>query len=375
MNILAYVHLRNIYGSTGHGRAARQITEHLAHESEDRLHILADRRDHRQTVHKVGRPWTEFSYHFFDSETSRQHARWAFTGKPLAEDYWPEAQIVYSTCESYVPTRKARLVVTLHDAAIFEDGALPRSYGLYRERLKVKLSHGLVSRKADLITTGSHHSAERLAHFFPKMGSRLRIVPYAVSPRFFVPVSDEGRKALEVFGLTDRPFILLPGGLNYRKNAELVLQAWPLIHQLNPEVQLVVAGHCEPRYAVRAGVLGESGVLTGYVSDEALCSLYHAARVVWFPTLYEGFGLPVLEAMVCGAPVVTSNSTSIPEVAGNAAVLVSPTSVTENVEVIDSLLKNSRLRKELSQKGQAHGQNFTWQNSAFQLRQHFQSLV
>src|SRR6185503_3801958 len=126
MNILAYVHLRNIYGSTGHGRVARQITEHLAQESADQLRILADPEDHRKTVHKVGSPWTEFLYHFFENDTSRQHARWALTGKPLAEDYWPEAQIVYSTCESYIPTRKARLVVTLHDASIFENGALPR---------------------------------------------------------------------------------------------------------------------------------------------------------------------------------------------------------------------------------------------------------
>ena len=375
MNILAYVHLRNIYGSTGHGRVARQITEHLAQESADQLRILADREDHRKTVHKVGSPWTEFLYHFFENETSRQHARWALTGKPLAEDYWPEAQIVYSTCESYIPTRKARLVVTLHDASIFENGALPRRWLFYRERLKLKLSHGLVSRKADLITTVSQHSADRLAHFFPKMRSRLRVVPCAVSPCFFSPVSAEGKATLQELGLLERPFVLLPGGLNHRKNAALVLRAWPLIHQMHPEVRLVVAGHCEPVYLAPARALGSSVMLTGFVSDDALCALHDAAQVVWFPSLYEGFGMPVLEAMARGTPVVTSNTTSIPEVAGDAGELVSPMSVDENVEALDYLLKDSGRREELSQRGKLRAQQFTWKRTATELRRHFLSLV
>jgi glycosyltransferase involved in cell wall biosynthesis len=375
MNILAYVHLRNIYGSTGHGRAARQITEHLAQEPADRLRILADPEDHRKTVHKVGPPWTEFSYHFFESETSRQHARWALTGRPPAEAYWPEAQIVYSTCESYVPTRKARLVVTVHDASVFEAGALPGNWLFFRERLKLKLSHGLVSRKADLIATGSRHSAERLAHFFPEMRSRLRVVPCAVSPCFFSPVSAEGESALRELGLLERPFVLLPGGLNHRKNAALVLRAWPLIHQMHPEVRLVVAGHSDPVYLAPARALGDSVTLTGFVSDEALCALHDAAQVVWFPSLYEGFGLPVLEAMARGTPVVTSNTTSIPEVAGDAGALVSPMSVDENVGAIDHLLRDSGGREELSRRGKIRARQFTWERTASELRRHFLSLV
>src|SRR5689334_9069762 len=131
MNILAYVQLRNLYGSTGDGRVARQIIEHLVQNTEDRLHILADPEDHRQVVHKVGSPWTEIPYHFFNRNTSRQHAQWAFTGRPAAEHYWPDAEIVYCTCDAYVPTRRAKLAAILHDAAIFESRALPRRYLLY----------------------------------------------------------------------------------------------------------------------------------------------------------------------------------------------------------------------------------------------------
>lgn len=375
MNILAYVQLRNIYESTGDGRVARQITEHLLQRTEDRLHILADPEDHGRVVHKVGSPWTELSYHFFDRNTSRQHAQWAFTGRPLAEDYWPDVEIVYCTCDAYVPTRRAKLVVTLHDAAIFENRALPRHYLFYRERLKCRLTYGILSRKADLIQTVSHFSAERLAHYFPALRSRLRVVPNAVSPRFFLPVSAEGKQALHEYGLNDRPFVLLPGGLQFRKNAALVLQAWPLVRQLHPEVQLVVAGHSAPDYLAAAKALGESVRLMGYVSDEVLCALYEAAQVVWFPSLYEGFGLPVLEAMAQGAAVVTSKVASLPEVAGDAAILVSPASVAEHVEALRGLLQDGRQRQALGQRGRLRAQQFTWPRSVAQLRQHFLSLI
>ena len=221
----------------------------------------------------------------------------------------------------------------------------------------------------------SHFSAERITHFFPSLSSRLRIVHNAVSPCFFSPVPAEGKDALKQWGLADRRFVLLPGGLNYRKNASLVLKAWPFVHQTHPDVQLVVAGHCEPAFLASAKALEESVRLTGYVSDEILCALYDAAEVVWFPSLYEGFGLPVLEAMARGTAVVASNSTSLPEVAGDAAVLVSPTSVSEHVDALRSLMEDTRQREVLGQRGRRRAQQFTWQRSAAQLRQHFVSLT
>ena len=375
MNILAYVQLRNIYGSTGSGRVARQVTEHLACEPGNTLRILADPIDHKRVVHKAGLPWTEFAYHFFNHETSKQQARWIFSGKPTAEHYWPEAEIVYCTNVSYVPTKRARLVITIHDAAVFEEGALPHKWLFYKQRLKSRYLYSMLARKADLIHTGSNFSAERIAHYFPGLRSRLRVVQYAVTPRFFSPVSAEGESYLEGHGLRDRPFILLPCGFHYRKNAELVLQAWPVIHKLCPDLKLVVVSHCDPYYARRARALGDSVKMTGFINDEILCSLHHAAQLVWFPSVYEGFGLPLLEAMACGTPVVASNSTSIPEVADDAAVLVSPKSVAEHVEAIEALLKDSSQREEMSRRGKIHAQQFTWSQTVACLKQLFSTLV
>ncbi len=373
MNVLSYVHLRNIHGSTGAGRVARQLTEHVAGLDAVNLRVLADARDHRAILPKVGAPWTGFSYHLFANDTSRQQARWLLTGRPNAESYWPDVDIVHCTMESYVPAR-CRLVTTLHDAAYFEPSAHARSFANMRQRWKWRFLYSTMSRKVDLFHTVSQFSADRLATFFPSIASRLRVVHNAVPPRFFQPVSEEGEEYLRRTALSDRRFILLTGGLHHRKNAPLVLQAWPLLHRKLPDVLLVVAGHCDPEFAERVREI-HSIRLTGFVSDEALCSLYHAAQAVWVPSRYEGFGIPVIEAMACGAAVVASDSSSLPEVAGNAAVLVPPDSADAHVEALEALLDNAGLKESLRQSGRIRSRQFTWTAAAAKLRGCFQELL
>jgi len=97
MNLLTYVHLRNIYRSTGVGRVARELTEQLSRIDSIHQEILADRADHARVVHKVGGPWEHFRYHLFNSDTSRQQARWFLTNRPTAEEYWPHVDLAYCT--------------------------------------------------------------------------------------------------------------------------------------------------------------------------------------------------------------------------------------------------------------------------------------
>jgi glycosyltransferase involved in cell wall biosynthesis len=375
MNVLTYVHLRNIYGSTGAGRVARQIVEHLAQNVDINQRILADHSDYVNIIPKVGEPWTSFSYSFFKNDTSLQQAYWALLGHPSAEQFWSDTEIVYCTAESYVPTKKARLVVTLHDAAFFEDNAHTKNSSFLKQRLKWQYLYWILSRKADLFHTVSNFSAERLSHFFPSIKDRLRVVHNGVPPRFFLPPSNEGNTFLESLGLLNQPFILLPRGLHYRKNADLVLQAWPILHQKMPELKLVVTSHCDPNYLAKAQSIGSSILTIGFVSDEALCSLYHAAQVVWFPSLYEGFGIPVLESMACGTPVVASNSSSLPEIAGKAAILVSTNSADEHIDAIITLLNNSIVREDLIILGKERASSYTWQQSSAKLYQHFLSIL
>jgi glycosyltransferase involved in cell wall biosynthesis len=375
VNILAYVHLRNIWRSTGVGRLARSMVEKLVEARQDRVVVLADPRDHREVIPQVGEPWSGYEYRFLKRETSQQQALWSLFDRPNAESFWPEADVVYCPAESYVPVRRARLAVTVHDAAFFEVVAHRRNIGTTKQRLKWKFLFRKLSKHADRLFTVSQFSAERLAHFFPALRDRLRVVPSAVPDRFFLPVSSEGEQALAALGLAGRRFVLLPGGLHFRKNADLVLECWPRILSKNPELRLVVTGHCDASYGERARRLGPTIEFAGFVDDEVLCSIYHAASLVWFPSRYEGFGLPPLESMACGTPVVSSSSSSIPEVTGGAALLVSPSSSDAHVEAVDAVLNDSALADRLVAAGRPRARMFTWQNAGDKLRTQLQELA
>ena len=378
INVLAYVHLRNIYGSTGAGRVARQLTEHLALREDINLHVLADANDRARIVPLVQGAWADFTYHTFADDTSRQQARWLLLNRPVAEDFWPEVQIMFCTAESYVPVRKdarARLAVTIHDAAYFEHGALRNDKAFFKQRLKWKFLFNKLARKADLFHTVSHFSAERLGHFFPEIAARIRVIHNGVTPFFFEPVSDLGRGYLVENGLFDRPYIVVPGGLHFRKNAELILEASSLLIARFPDLVLAVVNHSDPVYSKRADALAPNLRVLGFVEDSALHALYSNAAVVWFPSRYEGFGLPVIEAMACGAPVVASNASSLPEIAGDCALLIDPEKPQAHADAIEMLLTDSRAGQQLSRAGRVRASSFTWSSSAEQCKHCFDALL
>ena len=373
--ILAHVHLRNIHGSTGAGRTARQIVEHLALRQDVDLKVLADPGDKERILPLVQQPWTDYSFRTFASDTTPQQARWFFLDSPKAETYWPEAEIVFCTGESYVPVSKARLVVTAHDASYFEHGGHLRDASYWKIRFKWELLYKKLSRKVDLIHTVSQFSADRLGHFFPALKSRIRAVHNGVTPHFYGPVPQAGTDYLQQAELAGRTFVLVPGGLHFRKNAELILAAAPTLLARYPDLVIAVVNHTNPVYAAKALAVGPRMRLLGFVSDEALHALYTAATVVWYPSRYEGFGLPVIEAMACGASVVASNTSSIPEIAGDAASLVDPANPTAHVDAISALLTDPLARQQFATMGRERAARFTWAACANQLKQQFDSLL
>jgi glycosyltransferase involved in cell wall biosynthesis len=241
--------------------------------------------------------------------------------------------------------------------------------------LKWELLYKKLERKVDAFHTVSQFSADRLAHFFPATRSRIRWVHNGVTPLFFGPVDPAGKRYVEDIGLGSRPFVLVPGGLHFRKNAELILQATPTLLKRFPDLVIAIVNHTNPAYAEKARLLGPRVMLLGFVPDEALHALYTAATVVWYPSRYEGFGLPVVEAMACGASVVASNSSSIPEIAGDAGVLVDPGDADAHAEAITELLMDQRARESLAVHGRARAGQFTWTSCASELKRHFDALL
>jgi glycosyltransferase involved in cell wall biosynthesis len=165
-------------------------------------------------------------------------------------------------------------------------------------------------------------------------------------------------------------FILFLGSLEPRKNLVRLISAYArLPHALRREVHLVIAGGAGwlnenvKRAAIEHGVT-DWVHFVGYIPDEDLSALYSLATVFAYPSLAEGFGLPILDAMQCGVPVLTSNVSSLPEVTGDAAVLVSPTNVDEIVDGLTRLLESDSLRAQLRERGYRRASQFSWERCA-----------
>ena len=260
------------------------------------------------------------------------------------------------------PVRSAiPLVVTIHDLSVLR---FPTQFPHWF-RNWVALTLPRVARQAAVVITDSCASRDDLLEWWPGLEDRIAVVPLGVPPR------DESWRDPERVGRIrrqydlDRPFVLSVGSLEPRKNLPRLLRA---IHRLRGEadtsdVILVHAGppgrfETETHRAVRDLGLADAVKFVGFVPDSDLPALYGLARVTAYPSLFEGFGLPILEAMASGCPVVTSAASSMPEVAGDAAILVDPTNMEEIADAIRRLWLDAGLRRQCQHRGLARSAQF-----------------
>jgi glycosyltransferase involved in cell wall biosynthesis len=201
--------------------------------------------------------------------------------------------------------------------------------------------------------------------------SRIAVIPNAVSS-LFRPLQREAaqNRIFAKYGIRS-PFVLTIGDLQPRKNHMGLLEAFEQVLRANPELphQLVMAGKDtwysgSLRRAIRRSPIADRVSLPGFVEDEDLVDLYGACDVFVFPSFYEGFGLPILEAMACGRAVACSNTSAMPEVADGAAILFDPTSTAEIARAIRDLLLDSELRQRMERLGSNRAGLFSWEGAA-----------
>jgi glycosyltransferase involved in cell wall biosynthesis len=176
------------------------------------------------------------------------------------------------------------------------------------------------------------------------------------------------------YKLRNSPYIFTVGTIQPRKNYSRVIRALKLLRDAGYDLDLVIAGgkgwlEDEMYKTLDETKLHEHVHLIGFAADEDLPILYSHAEAVVFPSLYEGFGFPVLEGMACGTPVITSNVSSLPEVAGEAAIMVDPYSIEAIADAVRRVLDDSALRESMIERGFAQAAKFTWESSARQLHQ------
>lgn len=257
-----------------------------------------------------------------------------------------------------------KAVVTVHDLGYlhFPDAHPPK------ERRYLDATTRFSARRATLILADSLATKIDLMSHYGVSEQKIRVVYPGVDENL-APIHDptELARVRAKYGLPGQ-YLFFLGTLQPRKNIARLVEAYAKwrLSSGNQEVVLVLGGQKGWLYqdAWTSGV--EGVILPGYIADEDVAALYSGALALVFPSLYEGFGFPVIEAMRCNTPVLCSNTSSLPELGGEAAVLVNPLDTDEIAQGIGQLIGNSELRRQLVEKGRIQAQQFNWENAAKQ---------
>lgn len=263
------------------------------------------------------------------------------------------------------PGAPHKSIVTIYDTRFLR---FPETYPRARAAfLRAMVPRSL--RRARLVVTISEFSKREIVELVGIDPQQIRVTPLAARSAFAPVVCEETRVAVAAKYKVPSRFILSTSTLEPRKNLARVIEAFAQLRGSGIEEHLVLAGvkyfgDGDIMAAIARHGLAECVHIIGYVDDEHMAALYSMASVFIYPSLYEGFGIPPLESMACGTPVVAANGTSIPEVVGDAAVLVDPYDVQDIARGLRHVLGDPLFARKLSERGLAHSKSFSWTTTA-----------
>jgi glycosyltransferase involved in cell wall biosynthesis len=349
----------------GIGTYIRNLLRHLGRLDRETEFVVFCRPEDRETLSSIGenfRPVVETSANYSIAEQLRI---------PLA---LRREGVTLFHAPHYVlpPLVRCRSVVTIHDCIhLMFPQYLPNRMALAYARTSI----GLAARRATRVMTVSESSKRDILRFVDVEPGRIDVIYNAYDERFGIePGEDDVVRVRERYQLHDE-FVLYAGNVKPHKNLERLIDAFSLVRKRGLDhLKLVLIGDEISRYAALRRAVHQHQLhkyvrFLGYLPQETLAVMYRLAGVFVFPSLYEGFGLPPLEAMASGTPVVTSNVSSLPEVAADAAVLVDPYDPGAIADGIERVLTNEDLRADLRRRGLARARQFSWEQSVRRVRE------
>lgn len=358
----------------GIGRYTRELIRALSQRDHASQYVLFVPRDAHSALLQFD--WPEnFSIARVPLTERVLAALWHRARVPVpVETFIGAVDLFYSPDFLLPPTRARRTIVTVHDLSYV------RVPECFPEPLLRYLNRAVPQalQRADLILADAESTKQDLADVYCVPPEKIQVLYSGVDTRFRPDVAEEAKS--RVRALThDKPYLLSVGTIQPRKNYVRLIEAFgQLAAQFvtrNSQLQLVICGgrgwmYDQVYQTVERLALRERVLFTDFVSDNDLPALYALATLFVYPSLYEGFGLPIAEAMACGAPVISSTSSSLPEVAGDAALYFDPYDVDALAEAMHRALSDESLRANQRAKGFAQVKKFSWEKAARELRQH-----
>lgn len=349
----------------GVGRYVRNLMAGLAQiDQKNEYVVLIGREDEPEyRRHKIMAGASNFTIKLVDSSyyTWREQILFWRQAEGVRADLWhfPNFNIPIMWRKPYV--------VTVHDITRF---IFPgqKEQGLWRQIVYEQVFKRAVE-KADGVIFVSQATREEINKLPITVPARAKVVGEGVEERFLADINDQDRQKVKKL-LKDRKYLLYVGVWMNHKNLPRLLEAFAMVAGWHQEIDLVLTGQSKPgfvdvkQYSKQLGIDLDRIKFIGQVADEFLPALYAGAQMLVFPSLYEGFGLPSIEAAACGTPVVTSNLTSLPEVMGKAAEYVNPEDTAGIAKAIDRVLTDNERRRELTSAGRQQARKFRWEDCA-----------
>ena len=292
-------------------------------------------------------------------------------GYPLIENLVGGADITYLPNINFIATKKP-LVVTVHDLSFIR---YPQFFSVKQRLWHAAIRPKLLLSKAAAVIAVSEHTKEDIMETYGLPGEKIHVVNPAASPGLEPASQEQQKKVREHYKLPESYFLAL-SALEPRKNLLSIIHAF---EKLPEDTHLAIAGgsgwlNKELFAAASSSPTRERITFLGHIPEYDKAALYSGAMAFVYPSFYEGFGIPPLEAMTCGTPVITSLGSSLGEVVGDAGVLIDPYKPDELHDAMQSMLTDESLRAELIARGKKQASTFTWDKSASRLEDVFSSL-